>query len=175
MKKLGLLFKELSGNRIKKALKESDSVFVIRYLGLSSPDLSSLRQTLRGNSASIFVFRNNIARRIIKESKWDVLSKFIDTPCGFVFIKDDPVGVSRILCNFSRDHDKLKVEGGLLKDRFLEKQEIEFLSKLPSKEVLRAKVVGTLQSPIAGLVISLNGILRKFVFCLDQIKQKNKR
>jgi large subunit ribosomal protein L10 len=89
-----------------------------------------------------------------------------------VFVKDEPVAVSQALCNFTKDHEQLKLEGGSLKDKILEKKDIESMSKLPSKEVLRAQVVGALNSPISGLVITLNQVLAKFVICLDQIKQK---
>ncbi len=59
-----------------------------------------------------------------------------------------------------------------MKDKVLEKKDIEAMSKLPSREALLAQVVGTLNAPISGFVIALNQILTKFVICLDQIKQK---
>jgi large subunit ribosomal protein L10 len=172
MKKIGLIVKEVSENRIKNTLKNSDAVFVIKYSGVSSPDLSSLRQTLKGTRASLFVVKNSVARRALKDSGLENLIKTIEGPCGLVFVKDEPVAVSQALCNFTKDHEQLKLEGGSLKDKILEKKDIESMSKLPSKEVLRAQVVGALNSPISGLVITLNQVLAKFVICLDQIKQK---
>jgi large subunit ribosomal protein L10 len=172
MKKLGLIFKETSENRIKSSLKESDAAFIIRYSGVKSPDLSSLRQTLRGSKASLFVVKNSVARRALKDSGLETLIKSIEGPCGFVFVKEEPVGISKTLCNFIKDHEALKLEGGFLQDKILEKKDIESLAKLPSKDVLRAQVVCTLNSPISGLVIALNQVLAKFVICIDQIKQK---
>jgi large subunit ribosomal protein L10 len=113
-----------------------------------------------------------VAQRAFKDSKLELLVKNIEGPCGLVFIKEEPVSVSRILCNFAKEHEQLKLTGGFLKDRILEKSDIESLSKLPSKEALRAQVVMALNSPISGLAIALNQILTKFVCCLDQIKQK---
>ncbi|MDD5729630.1 MAG: 50S ribosomal protein L10 [Candidatus Omnitrophica bacterium] len=172
MKKLGLLVKEISQSRITRDLKESDSVFIIKYSGLSSPDICSLRQSLRGANASLFVVRNNIAKRALKDSGFENLTQTIDGPCGFVFSKEEPVGVSKILYNFAKDHDKLKLEGGLLKDKVLATKDIEILAKLPAKEVLRAQAVVALKSPITGIVMVLNQTLRKFVYCLEQIKNK---
>ena len=171
MKKLGLVFKEVSENRIKETLKKSDAVFIVRYSGVSSPDLCSLRQTLKGSKSSLFVVKNSVARRALGNSGLEVLVKNIEGPCGLVFVKDEPVAVSQVLCNFVKDHEQLKLEGGTLKNKFLEKKDIEAMSKLPSKEVLRAQVVVTLNSPISGLVITLNQILAKFVYCIDQIRQ----
>jgi len=172
MKKLGLIFKEASENRIKNTLKGSEAVFIVKYSGVKSPDLCSLRQTLKGGHASLFVVKNSVARRAFKDSTLEPLIKNIDGPCGLIFIKDEPVATSQALCNFSREHEQLKLEGGFLKDKIIQKSDIEYMSKLPAKEVLRAQVVGALNSPISGLVITLNQVLAKFVICLDQIRQK---
>ncbi|MFH1128278.1 MAG: 50S ribosomal protein L10 [Candidatus Omnitrophota bacterium] len=172
MKKIGLVVKEVSENKIKENLKGSDSFFVLGYSGLSSPDITTLRQSLKGAKSNLFVVKNSVARRALKSSGLELIIKAVEGPCGFVFIKEEPVEASKILCNFKKDHDKLQLEGGLLKDKLLDKSGIEALAKLPSKEVLRAQVVGTLNAPISGLVIVLNQVLKKFVICLDQIKQK---
>ncbi len=174
MKKLGLVFKEVSENRIKDTLKKSDALFIVKYSGVSSPDLCSLRQTLKGSKSSLFVVKNSVARRALVDSGLEVLVKNIEGPCGLVFVKDEPVMVSQVLCNFVKEHEQLKLEGGSLKEKILEKKDIEIMSKLPSKEVLRAQVVGTLNSPISGLVITLNQVLAKFVYCIDQIRQTKK-
>ena len=91
MKKLGLVFKELSENRIKDTLKKSDAVFIIKYSGVSSPDICSLRQTLRGSKSSLFVVKNSVARRAFGASGLEALVKNIEGPCGLVFVKDEPV------------------------------------------------------------------------------------
>jgi len=96
----------------------------------------------------------------------------VDGPCGLVFAKGEPVGAARVLYNFYREHEQLKLECGLFDDKLLNTKDIETLARLPNKEVLRAQVVMTLKSPISGLVHVLKQTLRKFVYCLDQIKQK---
>ncbi len=172
MKKLGLIVKEISENRIKSKIKESASVFIIRYSGLSSPDLSTLRQRLNESKARLFVAKNSVARRALKEAGLDNLVSRIDGPSGFIFIQDEPVNASKLLYDFVKTHEQLKLEGGILKDRVLETKDIETLAKLPTKDILIAKFAMTLNSPITGLVIVLNQTLKKFVYCLDQIKQK---
>ncbi|MFH1458262.1 MAG: 50S ribosomal protein L10 [Candidatus Omnitrophota bacterium] len=174
MKKLGILFKEASQNRIKNYLKDSSAVIILRYSGLSSPDLSSLRQNLRNSNASLFVVKNSVACRALASVGLEPLVKMIQGPCGMVFVKEEPVATSKVLCGFSKDHEQLKLEGGILNDKFLEVKDIEFMSKLPSREALRAQVVMTLNAPISGLVFALNQILSKLVYCLDQIQQKKK-
>jgi len=172
MKKLGLLFKEASENRIKNTLKESNSVLIVKYSSLSSPDLSSLRKSLKNSNATLFVVKNSVARRALASLGLELIIKSIEGPCGLVFVNEEPVATSRVLCNFFKEHEQLKIEGGILKDKLLERKDIEFMASLPTKEVLRAKVLMTLNSPISGLVITLNQILAKFVYCLEEIKKK---
>lgn len=172
MKKIGLLFKETSANRIKENLQKSDSVFIIKYSGLSGPDLNILRQGLSGSGSSLFVVKNSVARRALGGAGWESLVSSVEGPCGLVFAREEPPSTCRVLCNFLKDHEELKLEKGLLKGRVLEKKDIEALARLPSREVLRAQVVMALNSPIVRLTVSLNQILRKFVYCLEQIKNK---
>ncbi len=172
MKKLGLLVKETLENRIKDSLNESESFFIINYSKLSSPDLTNLRQSLKGAKADLFVVKNSVVRRALIGAGLENLAKFVDGPCGLVFAKEEPADTSRVLCNFSKEKEQLKIKGGILNERVLEKSDIEALARLPVKAVLRAQVVTTLKSPIFGLVMVLKGNLRKFVYCLEQIKQK---
>ncbi len=171
MKKIGQLIKETSENRIKDSFKSSKGLIIIKYSGVSSPDMSILRKSLRGSGSDLFVVKNSIAKRAMKELGLVDLAKSIETPCGMIFFKDEPVDTSRILCAFRKDHEKLVLEGGLLQDKLLSLKDIEVMSSLPSKEALRAKVVVTLNAPISKLAIVLNQTLKKFVYCLDQIRQ----
>ncbi|MDD5130777.1 MAG: 50S ribosomal protein L10 [Candidatus Omnitrophica bacterium] len=171
MKKIGQLVKETSGSRIKDNFKASQGVIVVKYSGVSSPDMSNLRKTLKSSGADLFVVKNSIARKVMKELGLDGLIPSIQTPCGMIFFKDEPVDASKVLCAFRKEHEKLVLEGGLLQDKLLTLKDIEVMSTLPSKDVLRGKVVVALNSPIVKLVIVLNGTLKKLVVCLDQIRQ----
>lgn len=172
MKKIGLLFRETSENYIRNNIKESNSVFIVKYSGVSSPDLTVLRQSLRNSGALLFVIKNSITRRALKNSGFADLIKTVEGPCGLVFVKEDSTEASRVLYNFSREHQDVRLEGGFLKDRILTRDDIERLARLPPKEILRTQVSFALKSPISGLVIVLNQTLRKFVWCLGEIQKK---
>ncbi len=172
MKKISLIVKEFTENRIKEGVKDSGSFLVVKYEGVSSPDMSTLRMSLRGVDADMFVARNTTARRAIKEFASEDALKLIDGPCGIVFFKDEPVAASKVLFDFVKDHNKLKIEGGFMKDKLLTAADVERMAKMPSKEMLRGQVVMALKSPIFGIVGVLKGNLRKLVWCMEQIKQK---
>jgi large subunit ribosomal protein L10 len=175
MKKIGLLVKETSEKRIKDSFKLAKGLIIVKYSGVSSPDMSTLRKTLRGCGSDLFVVKNSIARRAVKDLGLDSLIKSIETPCGMIFFKDEPVDTSKILCAFRKDHEKLVLEGGLLQDKILTLKDIEVMSTLPSRDALRTQVVVALNSPITKLVTVLNQTLKKFVYCLDQIRQSKSK
>lgn len=172
MKKISLIVKETAENRIKTNIDSTKSFFVIKYSGLSSFDMCTLRMNLKAVGSEVFVVKNTTAKKVLKDYLGGELVKLVDGPCGIVFFKDDLVGVSKVLYDFSKSKEKLNLAGGLLIDKAITKSDIEKLAKLPTKDVLRGLVVGALKSPIVGLVMVLNGNLRKIVTCLDQIKQK---
>jgi len=172
MKKIGLIVKEASESHLKTHLKEAGSFFVVKYSGLSSPEITALRLSLKSSKAQFFVVKNSVARRALKSAGLEGAVKYIDGSCGIIFAKDEPVDVSKVLFTFLKEHEKFQLGGGFFKDQVLEKKDIEVIAKLPSKEVLRAQLVMALNSPISKLVRVLNGTLSKFVICLDQIREK---
>ncbi|MCK9431533.1 MAG: 50S ribosomal protein L10 [Candidatus Omnitrophica bacterium] len=170
MKKIGQLVKEASENRIKDSFKASQGLIIVKYSGVSSPDMSNLRKLLKGAGAEFFVVKNSIAQRAMKEVGAQDLIPSVQSPCGMVFVKDEMVDISKVLCAFRKEHEKLLLEGGMLQDKLLTFKDIETMSTLPSKDALRAKLVMTLNAPILKLAVVLNQSLKKFVYCLDQIK-----
>lgn len=172
MKKIGLIIKETSENRIKDSFKSSRGLFVVKYSGVSGPDLSSLRKSLKSSGAQLLVVKNTVAKRAMKSAGLEELVKSVEEPCGIIFFKDEPVDASKVLCLFRKEHEQLRLESGWLDNAMLAAKDIEAMSRIPSRDILRAQLVGTLNAPIRGFVVALSQTLKKFVYCLDQIKQK---
>jgi large subunit ribosomal protein L10 len=172
MKKIGLIFKETAEKEIKDNLKSANAFFILRYSGLSSPDLTNLRQSLKDSHATLFVVKNSVARRAFKSAGLENMARLIEGPCGLVIVREEPANVSKVLYNFHKEHEGLELEGGFLEDRLLEKKDIEVLAKLPSRQVLRQQVVGILYSLLSGLVYTLKGNLNKLIYSLQDLKNK---
>lgn len=172
MKKIGLIFKETAEKAIEDNLKSANAFFILKYSNLSSPDLTSLRQALKDSQASLFVVKNSTARRAFKKAGLENMVKLIEGPCGLVCVREEPVSVSKVLYNFHKEHESLKLEGGFFEDRLLDQKDIEVLAKLPSRQVLRQQAVGILYSVLSSLVYTLKGNLNKLVYGLDEIKNK---
>jgi len=172
MQKIGSLIRKESEGQIRKGLKEADSFFVVGYSGLSGADMNFLRLALRNSKGDFLVIKNSISKRVLKEAGLEEVSEMLHGPCGLIFIKDDIISTSKVLNNFAKEHETFKIEGGILKNRILNKADIATLAKIPPKEILYTQIAMGLKSPIVGLASVLNNTLKKLVIVLDQVKNK---
>lgn len=182
MIKAGSFFRQTVVAQLEKALVESDSIFVIGYLGLTSIQMTELRTSLKHNQSRILVTKNSLMHRALKDAKIDGLNGLINGPTALVFSSQDIAAIAKALIQFAKAHQSLVLRGALLNSaiackggvyqRFFDNKAIEALSRLPAKETLRAQVVMALKSPLCGLVFTLKGNLNKLVVILNQIKEK---
>ncbi len=175
MEKLGIKIKQLTGSFLEKNFRESYGLFFVRYGRINGLALSTLRKNLKLANARMFVTKNTVAQRLFNGLGKKDLNRFIEGPIAFVFFRDDPVAISKIIVDFAKEHENLIVEGGILYDSLLDRNSVSNLARLPSKEILLAQVVGGIKSPLSNLVFTLSGIIRKFAVALQQIKKNKER
>ena len=172
MQKIGRVIKETCEKDIRKNIDGSNGFFIVKYSGVASASMSALRQSLRSSKSRMFVAKNSVSKRVLSDIGLADISNMLQGPCGFVFAKDDPALVAKLLYSFKKDNKNLEVEGGLFAKKVLNKKDVSILAALPAKVVLHTKLVTTLKVPICNYVFVVSGILKKFVFALDQIKIK---
>ncbi len=171
-KSLGRVVRETIKKDLKKNLKDSPNFIVTHYRGLKSSEITQLRKELKKVGANVSVVRNRLSTPLLEELGLKTVKDAIKGPTAFIFVSNDPVVVSKILLGFSKKHEKLEVELAYIEKKILDKAAIKVLSTLPSKEVLLARVVGGIKSPLNSLVNCLSGNLRKLVYVLDAVAKK---
>lgn len=144
------------------------TVMLTEYRGLTVPQLSELRKQLRAVRAEYKVVKNRLARRAGAERGFEALSPHLKGPTAFVIAKDDAVAVAKALTTFARANQALTIKVGMVDGQLIEPDGIKALSELPSKEALRARIVGLLQAPLAQLVGLLTAPQRELVYILEQ-------
>ena len=158
---------------IKEKINESQIIILADYRGLSVNEVSELRKQLKGSNTQFKVYKNSLFSRAIKEQDYyDDVASFMVGPTACAFNSSDPVGPAKILVDFAKQHDKLSIKGGILDSNIIDIDKINYLTKLPSREVLLSKMLGALNSPISGLVTSLHGIPTKLVHALEAIRKQ---
>jgi len=163
---------------IKDKLNKSKSVAFTDYMGLNVKQISDLRKKVKESGAEFKVLKNTLLRLGLKELGWQVEEGIVDQglngPTAVLFSYEDEIAALKALYDFSKENELPKLKFGFLDKNLLTQERIENLAQLPTKEVLQAKLVSNLSSPIYGLVYTLKGNLTKLVLVLNQIKSKQK-
>ena len=166
--------KEKMVSEIQKSVEESNVMWVVDYRGLTVKQTEALRGLLRKQEASMKVFKNTLVKRVLSAAELPVLDEVLAGPSAFVFASGDPVASAKALKDFAKGNPQLIVKGGILDGSEMTPEQVKAIADLPSREELLAKLVGTMQNPMSGLVRVLNGSATGLVQALDQIaKQKS--
>lgn len=173
MKKVSDIFRELTDKHLKENLNSNEGLFLFKYTGATSADLTKLRRNLKNVHAKMFVAKNsfiNIALKSINKGN-DVLS-LIEGPTALIFVKNDPVGVSKVLIDFAKTHETVVLRGGYFNDRVINSQDFKMLANIPPKQVLYQQVAVAFNAPVSKLAMSLNQIVTKIAYALKAVSDK---
>lgn len=165
--------KEKKIQDLTEKFRSAKAVYLTDFTGLDVIKATELRKKLREASVEYRVVKNTLAQLAAKNAGCDLLLDYLTGPTGLAFGIKDPIIPAKILTEFSKDNEKLRVKVGLMEGRIYDPREVKQLASLPSREELLAQVLSGLQSPISGFVGVLGGLLQKLVGTLDAIaKQK---
>ena len=157
---------------LKDLLTSSKGVVLVNYCGLTVAEDTELRAKMREAGVKYMVAKNTFIRIAAKEAGIEGLDSVLEHNTALAFSAEDPVAPAKILNDFSKDHKALELKAGVLDGKVIAVDEVKALAELPSREELLAKLVGSMQAPISGLVNVLQGTIRNFVYTLEAVRQK---
>ncbi len=153
---------------LKARLDGVKTVLLTEYRGLTVQQIGELRKQLRAVSAEYKVVKNRLAKIAISASELEVLKPQLTGPIALVVSKDDPVAVAKAVSTFARTNQALTIKGGYVDGRFMQPDALKALSELPSKEALRAQLVGAISGPLTQLVSLLQAPQRELAYILAE-------
>ncbi|MCL2485517.1 MAG: 50S ribosomal protein L10 [Endomicrobia bacterium] len=156
---------------LAEKFKAMKGLILTEYHGLSVEEISELRSKLRPLNCEYTVVKNTLSEIALKEMGVDTGNNFTG-PTALVIQNGDIVSPAKVVVEFAKTHAKLKVKAGFVEGKFVNAAVVEQLSSLPSKEVLIAKMLGSMNSPITGFVNVLAANIRGLVTVLDAISKK---
>ena len=155
-------------DRLEEAFTKSSIAILTDYRGLTTAEMTDLRRKLQASGSEYKVIKNTLARLAAARAGKDDLVSALDGPLAIAFGYDNIAVPARVLANYIREaRSSLSIKGGFFGDRLLTKEEVMTLSTLPSREVLLARVLGQLQSPVSALLGCLTSPLRGLVGVLQ--------
>jgi len=156
-----------SVEELKERFNGVHTAVLTEYRGLTVRQLSDLRKQLKGAAAEYKVVKNRLARIAIKDSPLDGLGTHLTGPTGVAYTKKDPVPVAKALQAFLRSNPALTIKVGIVEGKVLEPAALKSLADLPSKDALRAQIVGAVQGPMGKIVTLLTAVQGELVRVLE--------
>jgi large subunit ribosomal protein L10 len=151
---------------LKQRLGAAKTAVLTEYRGLSVQQLSELRRQLKAASATCRVVKNRIARLAVSDTALEGLAPHLKGPTALVLSREDPVAVAKTLQGFAKTNPALAVKMGVVDGQVLAADGLKALAELPSKEALRAQLVGIVQGPLARIVSLLQAAPRELNYVL---------
>ena len=155
---------------IKELLSTSKCTILVDFCGLTVAQDTALRRKMREAGVHYNVVKNTLLRIAAQEVGIEGLEPSLEKNTAIA--PEDPVAVAKIVCDFAKENKELKVKVGVLDGKVIGAEEIKALAALPPKEVLVAKLLGSMNAPISGFVNVLQGTIRNVVYALDAVRKQ---
>lgn len=146
---------------LSERLKSSITGLVVSYEGINTEDDTKLRKELRENNVQYSVVKNTLLSRACDEAGLEDIKPVLEGTTALATSDSEYAAAARILCGYAKDHENFKVKSGYLDGAVIDMDTIVSLSKLPSRDVLLANVLGAFQAPIASFARAVQAVVDK--------------
>ncbi|HEY2162023.1 MAG TPA: 50S ribosomal protein L10 [Solirubrobacteraceae bacterium] len=157
---------------LAEQIRGADAIFAVDYRGISVSEIADLRSRLRDAETRFRIVKNSLTERASDQAGAEALKELLEGPTAFAFVAGDAALAAKALNDAARTLGTLEFKGGLMDGATLTADEIRSLARLPAREVLHAQLVGTIASPLSGLVRTLNALISGIAVQLGQIAEK---
>ena len=152
-------------------MAQAGSIVLAEYRGLTVEKITQLRKQARESGVYLRVLKNTLVRRAVKDTPYEKLADQMVGPLMYG-ISADPVAPAKLIASFAKANDQLVVKGGAMPNVVMDVAGVQALATMPSREELLAKLLGTMQAPVATFVRTLNEVPTKFVRGLAAVRDK---
>ena len=153
--------KEEEVSKLAEKLKEAKIILLTDYRGINVADVTKLRADLRNTNSEYKVIKNNIIKRALDANGESGLDDLLEGPTAIVIGTEDYLEPSKVIYEYTKDHDFYKIKGGIIDGKIVSAEEIITLAKLPSREVLIGKLAGALLGTISKLAVALDQVSKQ--------------
>ena len=162
--------KEVAG--LQERFEKAKAMIFAEYRGLRVGQMTDLRHKLRATGSSIKVVKNRLVKRVLADRGMNELSAFFVNPTAIATNDTDPVAPAKILVEFARANAALLIKAGFMDGAMLTRAQIEMLAMLPSKDVLLARALASMNAPATNFVGVLAAVPRALVTVIDALRKK---
>ncbi len=164
--------KESDLQELTDRLKVAKSAVFTDYRGTTVKNIDTFRRTLATDGVVSKVYKVSLVKKAMEANGMDASALDYKTPVILSISEADEVAPARIIKGLSKDIKTLQILSGVFDGKFATQAQVLALADLPSKDELRAKLVGTINAPVSGFVNVLAGNIRGLITVLNGIAQK---
>jgi large subunit ribosomal protein L10 len=139
-------------DEIKGKLENAQSAVVIDYIGITVDEANQMRNKLRAADVDYTVYKNTLVKRAIEGTKFEELAQVLEGPSAVAISSTDATAPARVLDEVMSDLKKMAFKGGVVEDTYYDAEGMKQIAKIPGREALIAKFMGSIQSPISKAV-----------------------
>ena len=161
MKEQVLQQKQAVINEIKENIENAKSLVLVDYRGLNVSELTELRKRFREENVLYKVYKNTMMDFAFKELGYEDILESLEGPNAVAFSMEDPISAARVSYEFAKEHENLEIKVGYLEGEFMDSAKVQKIASIPSKEVLLAKLLGSLKAPVSNFVYMADALAKK--------------
>jgi large subunit ribosomal protein L10 len=159
---------------ISAKVAQAQAIVLAEYRRLEVGEITKLRAKARGAGVYFRVLKNTLARRAVTDTPFAGLAQHMVGPLMYG-MSADPVAVAKVLNDFAKTNDKLVIKAGAMPGEVMTAKQVASLASLPSRPELLARLMGTMQAPVAKFAQTLNEIPSKFVRTLAAVRDQKEK
>ncbi len=156
-----LAVKQQQVEEIKEKISAAKSIVIIDYMGLNVAEDTAFRKDMRNAGVDYQVLKNRLVQRAFNELGYTQFDEALNGPTAVAFSDKDAVAPAKVIFENIKKFNKMKAKCGMVEGDFLDENGVKQIATIPSREILLAKMLGSMQSPITGLAVCLNKIAEK--------------
>ena len=150
--------KQIIIDEIKGKLENAQAAVVVDYQGITVAQADAMRKKLREANVDYTVYKNTLVKRAIDGTEYAGLADVLDGPSALAISTEDATAPARVLNEVIKDFKKMEFKAGVVEGTFFDKNGIQAIADIPGRDVLIAKFMGSIQSPVSKAVRTFQAI-----------------
>ena len=151
----------------------ANGMFFTDFVGLTVEEVTELRRDFHKSGIDYQVIKNTLIQKALEQAGgYDKVFSALVGPTAVAFAYEDAAVPAKIIHKFSQKHKKLSLKACLLEKQYYDGSKLEELAKMPSRPEVVAGILGCIQSPLAGVPMVINAVMRDLVSVISEIEKK---
>jgi large subunit ribosomal protein L10 len=159
---------------LKEMIARSHNIIIADHTGINVEEITALRRELKKSNAELRIAKNTLLKIAAKESGLEKMSNHFTGPTSLILGYDDPSVPARIVHELQKKTERPKIKGFVLDKEILGAEDFKKIAQLPPKEIVLANLVGSINGPILGFILTLDAVVRNFVGLVDALAEQKK-